>query len=92
MKIQTLGTRGLAWSISSATKSDDYPRSPHFKQPIRVGSGGSSSQDLVILITGVNRGQGKAIAEHLADLGGNVIVLYYLLQGIPVRFRVNKGF
>ncbi len=40
MKIQTLGTRGLAWPISSAIKSGDYPRSPHFKQPIRVVSVG----------------------------------------------------
>ncbi|RIU91359.1 SDR family NAD(P)-dependent oxidoreductase [Oceanobacillus picturae] len=31
-------------------------------------------KDLVILVTGANRGQGKAIAEHLADLGGKVIV------------------
>lgn len=28
----------------------------------------------VILITGANRGQGKAIAEHLAELGGTVII------------------
>lgn len=28
----------------------------------------------VILITGANRGQGKAIAEHLASLGANVVV------------------
>ena len=46
MHIQTLGTRGLAWSISSASKSGDYPRSPHFKQPARVVSGGSSSPAL----------------------------------------------
>ncbi|MEC5421873.1 glucose 1-dehydrogenase [Virgibacillus sp. C22-A2] len=31
-------------------------------------------KDRVILITGANRGQGKAIAEHLMDLGGVVIV------------------
>ncbi|MFC4404062.1 SDR family NAD(P)-dependent oxidoreductase [Gracilibacillus xinjiangensis] len=31
-------------------------------------------KDHVILITGANRGQGKAIAEYLAELGGVVIV------------------
>lgn len=31
-------------------------------------------KDHVILVTGANRGQGKAIAEHLASLGGIVVV------------------
>jgi 3alpha(or 20beta)-hydroxysteroid dehydrogenase len=31
-------------------------------------------KDHVILITGASRGQGKAIAEHLATLGGTVVV------------------
>ncbi|MDC3415259.1 hypothetical protein NC797_18005, partial [Aquibacillus sp. 3ASR75-11] len=46
----TFGTRGLAWSISSATKSGDYPRSPHFKQPARVVSGGSSSRLSMLIV------------------------------------------
>ncbi len=38
MKIQTPGTGGLARSISG--HETGLPRSPHFKQPARVVSGG----------------------------------------------------
>ncbi|MFC2947768.1 SDR family NAD(P)-dependent oxidoreductase [Virgibacillus sediminis] len=31
-------------------------------------------KDQVILVTGANRGQGKAIAEHLMEVGANVVV------------------